>query len=337
MNSSYQKLIITGGAGFIGSACVRLAVEKGYHVTVIDKLTYAGDLARIDSVKDRITFHHCDICDHDTVSNIFEHLRPDALLNFAAETHVDRSILNRSPFIQTNIQGTSTLIDLALKYKIPRFLQISTDEVYGSIQDGAFQENAALNPNNPYSASKAAADMMIQAAGRTFGLPAVTVRPCNNYGPWQYPEKFIPLCILRALSDQATPIFGAGDNRREWIYVDDCVRAILTVLEKGETGAVYNIGSGEEHPNIEMVQKILHRLGKPETLYRFVPDRPGHDFRYLCECRHLPHMGWHTEIPLDTGLIKTIDWVQNHFTWMQQKAHNLEDYWHQIYNTKDAS
>ncbi|MEW5894781.1 MAG: dTDP-glucose 4,6-dehydratase [Candidatus Omnitrophota bacterium] len=328
------NILVTGGAGFIGSAFVRLAVSSGFKVTVADKLTYAGDSARLESVSNRIVFHNADITDRSKTDAILRKTKPDAIIHFAAETHVDRSILDSSPFIKTNVQGTATLIDFALKYKVKKFLHVSTDEVYGEIKKGYSTESTPLNPCNPYAVSKAAADMLVQASVRTFGLPAVIVRPCNNYGPWQYPEKFIPLTILKAMNNQKTPVFARGLNVREWIYVEDCVEAIMTVLNKGKTGEIYNIGSGEERKNIQIIKTILSVMGKSSDLYTFVKDRPGHDLRYSCNSDKIRKLGWNERHIFETGLEKTILWADEHMEWMNGKTKELRAYWRKVYQRK---
>ncbi len=257
MRSKLSKILITGGAGFIGSAFVRKAVEHGLKVTVVDKITYAGDLRRLDSVKGKFTFYKTDICHPQKIAAIIKKERPDAIVHFAAETHVDRSIFDPKPFIETNIKGTLNLITLALKYRVKRFIHISTDEVYGEISKGTFTEQSPLKANNPYSASKAAADLLVQSFIRTHLLPAIIVRPCNNYGPWQYPEKFIPVVLFKALKNQSIPVYGKGQNIREWLFVEDGADAILTILRKGAVGEIYNVSSGEERKNIETVRSIL--------------------------------------------------------------------------------
>jgi dTDP-glucose 4,6-dehydratase len=329
-----KKLLVTGGAGFIGSAFVKNAVQNNFSVSVVDKLTYAGDIQRLAPVKTKISFHKIDICDHKKMAVIFKQEKPDAIIHFAAETHVDRSILNSSPFIKTNIQGTAHLINLALKYHIKKFLHVSTDEVYGEIKKGHFHESSPLNPKNPYSSSKAAADFLIQSAIRAYKLPAIIIRPCNNYGPWQYPEKFIPVAILYAMQNKKVPVYGNGRNIREWIYVDDCAQAILTILKKGKAGEIYNIGSGDERKNIQVVQTILSLLNRSNTLYKFVKDRPGHDLRYASDCKKLKKLGWQQKHIFETGLEKTILWTEEHLNWVTKKTNSLKNYWELIYKKK---
>lgn len=276
-----MKLLVTGGAGFIGSEFVRQGVSKGYRITVIDKLSYAGDLDRLKEVEGRITFLKIDITDGKAVGDVLRSERPDAIVHWAAESHVDRSIADASPFIDTNIKGTQVLLDTARNSGIGKFINISTDEVYGDLtEEGQFYETTPLNPSSPYSVSKASADMLGRAYYRTYGLPVITVRPSNNYGPWQYPEKLIPVVILKALRNEKVPVYAKGENIREWLFVSDCADAVFAILEKGNAGEIYNVGSGEEKRNIDVVKTILHILGKPEDLIEFVKDRLGHDFRY---------------------------------------------------------
>ncbi len=329
-----KKILITGGAGFIGSAFVKTAAQHNLSIVVIDKLTYAGDLQRLASIKNKITFHQIDICDHKKMAGVFKATRPDYIIHFAAETHVDRSILDSSPFIQTNIQGTSYLIDLALEFSVKKFIHISTDEVYGEIKTGCVNESSPLNPSNPYSSSKAAADFLIQSAIRSDRLPAIIVRPCNNYGPWQYPEKFIPVIVFNALQNNRIPVYATGKNIREWLYVDDCAKAIFHILKKGKIGEIYNISSGQEFTNIHVVKSILKILNKPQSLIQYVKDRPGHDLRYASDCSKLKKLGWMEDHIFETGLEKTILWTEDNFDWVKQKAVTLREYWKKVYHTK---
>jgi len=321
MRAGLRKLLITGGAGFIGSAFVRLAVKKGYRVIVCDKLTYAGDLARLNEVKDKYKFYKIDICSALWISQIFKKEKPDAVVHFAAETHVDRSIQNAAPFIKTNILGTQVLLDVSRKYNIKEFIYISTDECYGEIKKGSFNEDSPLRPNSPYAASKAAADLLVRAYMRTYNFPVIIVRPCNNYGPWQYPEKLIPVVISRALKDKKIPVYAKGLNIREWLYVDDCAVAILKVIEKGRIGDIYNIGPGNPRMNISMVKEILNCLGKPHRLIQFVKDRPGHDIRYSLNCSKVKNeLGWEPKLNFNEGIQNTIEWYKNNIAWLKNKA-----------------
>ncbi len=234
-----MKLLVTGGAGFIGSEFVRQAVDEGFDVLVIDKLTYAGDLERIKDLKDKIKFYQLDILDKENIYSLFKKERPDFVIHWAAESHVDRSIIDANPFMETNVLGTLNLLDAARHTGIKKFINISTDEVYGELgEEGSFYETSPLNPNSPYSTSKASADMLGRAYFRTYGLPVITVRPSNNYGPWQYPEKLIPVIILKALNNEKIPLYGKGENIREWLYVSDCARAVFSILEKGVEGDI---------------------------------------------------------------------------------------------------
>jgi dTDP-glucose 4,6-dehydratase len=246
------------------------------------------------------------------------------VVHFAAESHVDRSIIDSSPFIETNIKGTKTLLDLSLELKIPRFIQTSTDEVYGDIEKGSFWEDSPLKPNSPYAASKAAADLLVKSYIRTFHFPAIIVRPSNNYGPWQYPEKFIPLAVLKVLRNEKIPVYGKGKNVREWLYVDDCVEAILKVLEKGRIGEVYNIGSNQERQNIEVAGTLLKILNADKKLIGFVKDRPGHDIRYRLNCQKIRReIGWRPRINFDEGIRRTVYWCIEHKGWLFSKWANI--------------
>lgn len=322
-----KSLLITGGAGFIGSEFVKQAIKHGYKVIVVDKLTYAGDLDRLKEVEGKYKFYKIDICNKKKIEEMFNKEKPVVLVNFAAQTHVDRSIIDAKPFIKTNIEGTQVLLDAARKYKIKKFLQISTDEVYGEIRKGKFSENSPLKPNSPYSASKAAADLMVKAYMRTYNLPAIIIRPCNNYGPWQYPEKFIPLTILKILKNEKIPLYGEGKNIREWLYVQDCVEAIFKVLKKGKIGQIYNLGSGEEKENIEVVKEILKILNKSENIIKFVQDRPGHDFRYSLNSEKLcKEINWQPKVKFVEGLKRVINWYKTHKSWVLSKGKKIHIY-----------
>ena len=331
MTQRLKKILVTGGAGFIGSEFVRQGVARGYRISVVDKLTYAGDLARIREIQNRIRFHKADIRQSDKIGTLLKKERPDVIVHFATETHVDRSILDAKPFFQTNVIGTQVLVEAALRHKIKKFIHISTDEVYGEIRRGSFDEQAPLKAGNPYSASKAAADLLIQAAMRTYRLPAVIIRPSNNYGPWQYPEKFMPVVLLKALNDQAVPVYGKGQQRREWLHVSDCCRAIFTVMRKGKLGGVYNVSSGQEQNNLKTARDILRALNKPEQLIHFVQDRPGHDFRYSLTCRKLKGLGWRPKVKLLAGIENTVAWNLEHRRWVEGKLRDLEKYWKKVY------
>jgi len=321
MRKKLHKILVTGGAGFIGSEFVRQAVSRGYKVIVADKLTYAGDLARLKEVEGEYKFYKADICDKKSIESIFKKENPDAVMHFAAETHVDRSIQDTTPFIETNIKGTQVLLDVARKYKIKKFIQISSDEVYGEIKKGSFPEDSPLKPNSPYAASKASADLLIKAYIRTYNFPVIIVRPCNNYGPWQYPEKLIPLAILNILRNKKIPIYGKGKNIREWLYVDDCARAILLVLEKGNLGEIYNIGGAQEKRNTEVANRLLEIFKKKKNLIEFVKDRPGHDIRYFLDSGKIfAELDWKPQVNFEKGMRLTAEWYVQHKSWLFNKG-----------------
>ncbi len=328
-----MKVLVTGGCGFIGSEFVRQAVEKGYQICVVDKLTYAGDIERIKNVYKKISFYKADITNHEFLEHIFKIEKPEAVVHFAAESHVDRSLIDASPFLDTNIKGTQVLLDLSRRYPLSKFINISTDEVYGELgTEGHFTEDSPLRPNSPYSVSKAAADMLGRAYFRSHGVPVITVRPSNNYGPWQYPEKLIPVVILKVLHNEKIPVYGTGENVREWLYVGDCVAAILRILEDGKLGEIYNVGSGEEWKNIEVVRGILDILGKPYDLIEFVKDRPGHDFRYsLDSIKIKKELGWRPEVDFSQGLEQTVKWYLEHRDWLEKRLEFLRSYWQTVY------
>ncbi len=320
-----KQVLITGGAGFIGSEFVRKAVSKGYQIVVIDNLSYAGDMERLKEVAGSIKFYKTDITDREAVKGIFESVTPDAVVHWAAESHVDRSILDASPFLDTNIRGTQVLLDLSREFGIKKFINVSTDEVYGDLgESGQFFETTPLNPSSPYSVSKASADMLGRAYHRTYGLPVITVRPSNNYGPWQYPEKLIPVVVLKALRDERIPVYGKGENIREWLYVSDCTEAVFELLQKGNAGDIYNIGSGEEKRNIDVVKAILAILGKSEDLIEFVKDRPGHDFRYSLNATNINNeLGWKTKVRFDKGIETTVKWYVDNIEWAKKKVSTM--------------
>ncbi|PMP77987.1 MAG: dTDP-glucose 4,6-dehydratase, partial [Sulfurihydrogenibium sp.] len=328
-----MKILVTGGAGFIGSEFVRQAVKQNHNVCVVDALTYAGDTERLKEVEPYITFYHADIRDYEELDSIFAKEKPEAVVHFAAESHVDRSILEPRAFLQTNIEGTFNLLELSKKYGVEKFINISTDEVYGELgEEGKFTEETPLKPNSPYSVSKASQDMLGRAYYRTYGLPVITVRPSNNYGPWQYPEKLIPVVIVKALKNQPIPVYGTGKNVREWLYVSDCAEAVLTILEKGKIGEVYNVSSSEERRNIEVVKAILDILGKPHSLIEFVKDRPGHDYRYSTDSQKIyRELGWKAKTKFEEGLEKTVKWYLDHQDWLEKKVKDLEEFWQKVY------
>ncbi len=304
-----MKVLVTGGAGFIGSEFVRQGVQKKHQIVVVDTLTYAGDLARLKDVKGNYKFCQANICDKKALHKIFDKEQPELVAHFAAESHVDRSIEDASPFMDTNVKGTQILLDCVRRYSVKKFLHVSTDEVYGEIANGQFTEESPFNPNSPYSVSKAAADMLVRAYYRTYGVPVVLVRPSNNYGPWQYPEKLIPVAINKVLNGHKIPVYAAGLNVREWLYVGDCAQAVWTVLLKGKIGEAYNIGSGQEKKNIETVKMILKAMYQPEDMFEFVKDRPGHDIRYSVATKKIEtELGWEAKTKFDKGLNLTVDW-----------------------------
>lgn len=322
-----MKIIVTGGAGFIGSEFVRQGVIRGYKIVVVDKLTYAGDIGRIKGVEKEITFYKTDITNKEFMERIFAQEKPDAIIHWAAESHVDRSIQNTYPFLETNVKGTHILLEISMHHGIKRFINISTDEVYGELKEsasggGEFFETSPLNPSSPYSATKASADMLGRSYFRTYGMPVITVRPSNTYGPFQYPEKLIPVVISRSMDNKPVPVYAKGENVREWLYVEDCVRGTFAVLEKGRIGEVYNIGSGQERRNIDVVRRILSILDKPESLVEFVQDRPGHDFRYRMNSDKIKKdLGFEAETGFDEGLEKTVRWyVTNEWWWRRSST-----------------
>jgi dTDP-glucose 4,6-dehydratase len=316
------KLLVTGGAGFIGSNFIKYIINKKCNVVNIDKLTYAGNVDNLKDIEksEHYRFIRGDIADSRLVESAFEE-DIGAIVNFAAESHVDRSISDSTEFIKTNIEGARVLLDAALSRGI-KFIQISTDEVYGSLgAQGCFTEETPLSPNNPYSASKAAADLLVRAYFKTYGLPVNITRCSNNYGPYQHPEKFIPLIITNALRDMPVPVYGDGLHIRDWLYVEDHCRAIETVLLKGEPGETYNIGGCNEKTNIELVAMILKLLNKPEQLIVNVSDRPGHDRRYAIDAAKIQsELGWRPAVNFEEGLAGTVRWYTvNDYWWKKQK------------------
>ncbi len=334
-----MKLLVTGGAGFIGSNFVRYMLETYPDVEIVnlDALTYAGNLENLAGVEGdaRYTFFKGDISNADDVRSVFESYRFDAVLNFAAESHVDRSLhFGPQVFIQANILGTQLLLDAAREHKVPRYVQISTDEVYGSLGPGGrFSEQTPLQPNNPYAATKAGADFLVRAACHSHKLDAVITRCSNNFGPYQFPEKLIPLMIANAMEDKNLPVYGDGLHVRDWIYVIDHCRAADGVLRKGKTGEVYNIGSMYDVPNLEVVKKILALLGKPESLITFVKDRPGHDRRYAMDATKIQNeLGWKPAFSFDAAIQRTIDWYRENRTWLEHvRSGQYTSYYETLY------
>jgi len=335
-----KKILVTGSAGFIGSSFVKLMLTKGdYEVISFDALTYAGNLENLDSLKDnpKHTFVKGNIESKQDLEKVFDEHKIDGVINFAAESHVDRSIMDSSPFVSTNVFGTVNLLDFSKKHNVKRYLQVSTDEVYGSLgATGKFTEKTNLKPNSPYSASKTAADNFVRSYYKTFDFPALITRCSNNYGPYQFPEKLIPLMIMNALSDKDLPVYGDGMNVRDWIYVDDHCQAILEVFEKGRVGQVYNIGAENEMPNIEIVKQILSYLNKPESLIKYVKDRPGHDKRYAMDNTKISsELGWTPKYDFNNGLKLTIDWYLDNMDWVERViSGEYRDYYKSNYSNR---
>jgi dTDP-glucose 4,6-dehydratase len=332
------NLLITGGAGFIGSNFVRWILKNHPEYTIVnyDKLTYAGNLENLEDVEDnpRYHFEQGDICDVHAVERVFEKYSIDAVVNFAAESHVDRSILGVSVFVQTNVLGTQVLLDAAKKFSVEKFLQVSTDEVYGSLgESGKFTETTSLHPNSPYSASKASADLLAFSYEHTFGLPVIITRCSNNYGPYQFPEKLIPLMLANALNDKPLPVYGKGTNIRDWLHVHDHCSALDVVLHEGKIGEVYNIGGNNEWKNIDIVKLLLRILGKPESLISFVKDRPGHDLRYAIDASKIKNeLDWSPQYTFETGLQETINWyLSNQDWWKRILSGEYKNYYIQQY------
>jgi dTDP-glucose 4,6-dehydratase len=337
-----RKLFVTGGAGFIGSAFIRLALEElpDCRVVNFDALTYAGNLDNLAGLDEsRHRFVRGDICDREAVLAALEE-ETEAIVNFAAESHVDRSIARADEFLRTNVIGTQVLLDAARERGTGRFLQVSTDEVMGSLPDddesAYFTENSPLAPNNPYAASKAAAEHLVRAAHKTFGLDTVITRCGNNYGPRQFPEKFLPLMLSNAMQDESIPVYGDGRNVRDWVYVEDHCRAVLLALGRGRAGESYNIGARNERRNIEVAESVLDALGKPRTLIRFVKDRPGHDRRYAIDPTKVEReLGWQPQETWETGLAKTIRWYAENGEWIRRaRSGEYRDYYARQYGTE---
>jgi len=343
-----MKILVTGGAGFIGSAVVRRAIQqRGHSVVNVDALTYAANPANVEVVADnpRYAFEHVDICDADAVAAVFAKHDPDAVMHLAAESHVDRSIDGPLAFVETNVVGTVNLLQAARDHwqKLDgarrdafRFHHVSTDEVYGSLgSQGFFTETSRYQPNSPYSASKAASDMMVRAWGKTYGLPVVISNCSNNYGPYQFPEKLIPVVTMKVLSESPIPVYGDGTNVRDWLFVDDHAEALLTILEKGRIGELYNVGGDAEVSNLQLVKMICsivdRELGRPESserLIEFVKDRPGHDFRYAIDASKLKdELGWTQSVSVEEGLAQTVRWYLDNQDWLDailERGHTLD-------------
>ncbi len=332
-----KRMIVTGAAGFIGSNFVRLLLRErpNTHVVALDALTYAGNLENlVDCERNpRYSFVRGDICDAEVLTPIFER-RLDAVVNFAAESHVDRSILGAQEFVRTNVLGVQVLLDLSRRHEVSRFVQVSTDEVYGSLgPTGLFREDMPVDPSSPYSASKAAADLLVQASHKTFGLPTVITRCSNNYGPYQFPEKLIPLFVTNLLEDRKVPLYGDGLNVRDWIHVEDHCEGILAVLERAEPGTVYNLGGRQELPNIDIARRILAHLGKDESYIEYVKDRPGHDRRYAMDITRIGRdLGWKPRFDFDSGLAATVEWYRGNEDWWRRiKSGEYREYYEKQY------
>jgi dTDP-glucose 4,6-dehydratase len=333
-----MKFLVTGGAGFIGSAFIRMLLgsKRPSLVVNLDKLTYAGNLENLAPVAGdaRYRFVHGDVCDARLVNELLAETRPDVIVNFAAESHVDRSILSPAPVFETNLRGTFTLLEAARLHQSPRFLHVSTDEVYGSIEQAyEADETYPLRPSSPYSASKAGSDLLALSYFVTYRLPVIVTRASNNYGPYQFPEKLIPLMISNAIEDRPLPIYGDGMQVRDWLYVDDHCRAILAVIDRGREGEIYNIGGSRALPNVEVVKRILDAVGKPHSLMQTVKDRPGHDRRYALSSEKLMReTGWKAEKPFEEGLRATIDWYRSNAAWIAHvKSGEYQSYYDRNY------
>ena len=339
-----MKILITGGAGFIGSNFIYFMLNKypEYEVVCIDKLTYAGNIETLNSAlkNEKFSFYKADIADRNAINEIFEKEKPDITVNFAAESHVDRSIENPEIFLKTNILGTQVLMDACRKYGIQRYHQVSTDEVYGDLPldrpDLFFTEETPIHTSSPYSASKAGADLLVQAYYRTFKLPVTISRCSNNYGPYHFPEKLIPLMIANALNGKQLPVYGKGENVRDWLYVEDHCSAIDLIIHNGRIGEVYNIGGHNERTNLEVVKTIIRVLGKDESLISYVKDRAGHDLRYAIDPTKIhTELGWLPATPFDEGIKKTIQWYLDNAIWWQNVISGVyQDYYEKMYGEK---
>ncbi len=339
-----MTIIVTGGAGFIGSNFIfyMMKAHPDYRIVCLDKLTYAGNLSTLKSVMDRPNFRFAklDICDREGVYTLFEEEKPDIVVNFAAESHVDRSIEDPSLFLQTNIIGTSVLMDACRKYGTARYHQVSTDEVYGDLPldrpDLFFTEETPIRTSSPYSSSKAGADLLVMAYHRTFGLPATISRCSNNYGPYHFPEKLIPLMIANCLNDKPLPVYGEGINVRDWLYVEDHCKAIDLIIHKGRIGEVYNVGGHNEMRNIDIVKLICKELGKPDSLITYVKDRKGHDMRYAIDPTKIHNeLGWLPETKFEDGIKKTIRWyLENRDWWEEILSGEYQDYYRKMYGDR---
>lgn len=339
-----MNIVVTGGAGFIGSNFIfyQLKNHPEDKIICVDSLTYAGNLETLEPVMNNpsFTFVKADIADRNAINKMFEEHKPDIVVNFAAESHVDRSIENPEIFLKTNIMGVQVLMDACRKYGIKRYHQVSTDEVYGDLPldrpDLFFTEETPIHTSSPYSSSKAGADLLVLAYYRTYGLPVSITRCSNNYGPYHFPEKLIPLIISRALADQSLPVYGTGENVRDWLYVEDHCSAIDLVMRKGRVGQVYNVGGHNERTNLQVVKAILKHLNKPESLITFVTDRPGHDMRYAIDPTKIHNeLGWLPQTRFDDGIKKTIDWyLQNKPWWENIISGEYQSYYEKMYSDR---
>jgi len=336
-----ERILVTGGCGFIGSNFIRQQLTNYPSQTVLnlDKLTYAGNPENLaDLATDpRYRFEQGDIADRQRVRELLQDFQPEIVVNFAAESHVDRSILDSGPFVQTNVVGTQILMDACREEKIPRYVQVSTDEVYGTLgETGFFTEETPLAPNSPYSASKTAADLLVRSYYHSFVFPAITTRCSNNYGPYQFPEKLIPLFISNAMRDQQLPVYGTGKNVRDWIHVDDHCRGIDAAMRRGKVGEVYNFGGRTEKTNLEITHLLLKLLGKPESLIRYVQDRPGHDMRYAIDpAKAERELGWKPSVDFESGLQQTIDWYKQNESWVERiRSGAYRQYYEQQYGNR---
>lgn len=339
-----RRLLVTGGCGFIGSTFIRLELDANPDLQIVnlDKLTYAGNLENLADVatNPRYRLVRGDIADRELVNKLIGDGGFDAVVNFAAESHVDRSLLDSGPFIQTNVVGTQVLLDASRQAQVNRYLQVSTDEVYGSLgPTGFFTEETPIAPNSPYSASKAAADFLVRAYCHSFDFPGIITRCSNNYGPYQFPEKLIPLFISNALADKPLPVYGTGLNVRDWIHVADHCRGISAALRLGQVGEVYNFGGRQEQTNLEITHLLLEYLGKPSSLIKYVTDRPGHDQRYAIDCTKAEtQLAWKPEVPFTAGLRETIDWYRQNGDWVQRiKSGAYLKYYEEQYGTRLSS
>jgi len=341
VSDEHKIILVTGGAGFIGSNFIRYIIQKypNFKVINFDKLTYAGNLNNLTTIEDNANyvFLKGDVADPKDVKTAFEQFSPDYVVHFAAESHVDKSILNPDIFLQTNVLGTQTLLNYSREHQVQKFVQISTDEVYGSIQgDGKVNEDAHLAPNNPYSASKASADLLLRVAYQTYGQRVNVIRACNNFGPYQFPEKLIPVVIYNALTNNEIPVYGDGKNIREWIHVEDHCRAIDLIMQKGKSGETYNVGSGNLWKNIDIVEHILEKMNIKNDLISYVLDRQGHDIRYSVDSSKIrTEFGWKPQVEFEEGLDQVIAWYTNHTDWVEEiKTGKYMSYYDEIYKQR---